>query len=360
MTDTSVMPLLSSDHALGGGEPADDARVYATPEHLDDFLSGTDPEPDYVIPGLLARHERLILTGPEGGGKSTLLRQLALMPAAGIHPFSGQPMPPIRVLLIDLENSRQQVRAKIGPIRETVGAVDLAVVVEPLGLDLTFLPDRTWLRDVVAEQDPDLTIIGPMYRLQGEDPMAEDVARIASRVLDHLRLQGDGCGLILEAHTPHTPAGARQIMRPYGASLWKRWPEFGLYLEADLEDPEKLAPLKPWRGGRDEREWPTVLRRSGHGTWEPFAAPTQPAGPTLLDKVVAELERSPEGLTQTALVSMVTGNKGAIEGAIRDGIHRGVLFRPADRQPIRLAKDLLDLGTGPTRKDRTGPEAVTP
>jgi replicative DNA helicase len=47
---------------------------------------------------------------------------------------------------------------------------------------------------------PDLLVIGPMYRLQGDDPMDEQVAKAASRVLDHLRLDGAGCALIMEAH----------------------------------------------------------------------------------------------------------------------------------------------------------------
>jgi RecA-family ATPase len=40
-----------------------------------------------VIPGLLERRDRLMLTGEEGLGKSYLLRQIAVMAAAGLDPF---------------------------------------------------------------------------------------------------------------------------------------------------------------------------------------------------------------------------------------------------------------------------------
>ena len=55
---------------------------------LDAFLDTDLPTHDWVIPGLLERQDRVILTGPEGKGKSTLLRQVAVMCAAGRHPFN--------------------------------------------------------------------------------------------------------------------------------------------------------------------------------------------------------------------------------------------------------------------------------
>jgi hypothetical protein len=47
----------------------------------------SDDEPDWLIPDLLERRDRLILTGEEGLGKSYLLRQIAIMAAAGLDPF---------------------------------------------------------------------------------------------------------------------------------------------------------------------------------------------------------------------------------------------------------------------------------
>jgi hypothetical protein len=48
----------------------------------------------------------------------------------------------------------------------------------------------------------------------------------------------------------------------YGASLWSRWPEFGLHIS-------KQGRLLHWRGARDERAWPAVLNRGGAWPWTP-------------------------------------------------------------------------------------------
>src|SRR5699024_3989203 len=54
---------------------------------LDEFLTQHVAEPDWVVPGLLARGDRFVLTGAGGTGKSTLLRQIAVCAAAGIPPL---------------------------------------------------------------------------------------------------------------------------------------------------------------------------------------------------------------------------------------------------------------------------------
>lgn len=99
-----------------------------------------------------------------------------------------------------------------------------------------------------------LLVIGPLYKMASGSPIDEEPARQTSRVLDELR-ERQGITLVIEAHCPYPsrPGGARPI-RPYGASLWSRWPEFGLHLTATGE-------LAHWRGQRDERAWPPALRR---------------------------------------------------------------------------------------------------
>jgi hypothetical protein len=107
---------------------------------------------------------------------------------------------------------------------------------------------------------PDVVIIGPLYKMASGDPTEEQVAKAVSGVLDDLRTKHQ-FAVIIEAHTPHSVAGSKhRPERPYGASLWLRWPEFGLYLA-------KEGNLRPWRGARDEREWPVLLTRGGEWPW---------------------------------------------------------------------------------------------
>ena len=72
-----------------------------------------EPSDEWVIPGLLARLDRVMITGWEGLAKSTLLRQVAYCAAAGINPFNGARVSDgVRVLMVDAENSsRQSARA---------------------------------------------------------------------------------------------------------------------------------------------------------------------------------------------------------------------------------------------------------
>ncbi|MGH8882567.1 MAG: AAA family ATPase, partial [Stackebrandtia sp.] len=85
-------------------------------EDLWEFIAAGDEPYEWVVPGLLERGDRLILTGFEGLGKSMLIRQMATMMAAGLDPFKWTEMPPVRVLLIDLENSKRQSRRRFRPL----------------------------------------------------------------------------------------------------------------------------------------------------------------------------------------------------------------------------------------------------
>ncbi|GAA5111377.1 AAA family ATPase [Haloechinothrix salitolerans] len=232
---------------------------------LDAFLGQGVPEYDWLVPGLLERGDRVIVTGREGGGKSTLLRQLGVQFSSGIHPFGGDPFEPLRVLLIDLENSARQVHRKIKPLRAAAGpfyAGSLFLNVRTQGLDVLQPPEAHWLREVVADCRPDVLITGPTYKLAAGDPTEERTARTVAAHLDSLRAAHD-CAVVLEAHTPYGTNGGKRPERPYGASLWSRWPEFGIYLDADTGE------LRHWRGQRDERDWPAAVQRGGEWPWSP-------------------------------------------------------------------------------------------
>jgi KaiC/GvpD/RAD55 family RecA-like ATPase len=261
-----------------------------TPLTLDDLLGETDDPHDWLVPDLLERTDRLMLTGFEGHGKSYLIAQFALTIAAGLHPFTAGPLPDAaegyRVLIFDVENSRRQLRRRyarmagwIDRTRAQHGLAPIAwgkvvrIVSRPEGVDLSTPRELARIEAAVSEHQPDLVVAGPLYKLTDADIQDEVACKALVVTLDRLRIRYDFT-LIMEAHAGHaTGEGGTRKVRPIGSSLLLRWPEFGYGISPheDAEDAEhpEVVRVVPWRGARDERIWPRVLK---HGTvlpWEP-------------------------------------------------------------------------------------------
>lgn len=259
----------AADHLAAGHGIDEFNQVWPRPlpaVELTKFLNADEPEHDWLIPGLLEKGDRLILTGQEGKGKSTLMRQIAVQVASGIHPFDLGRIDRAKVLYLDLENPERLVRRAFAGLYAAAGAAyetipGLHICLRPDGIDLLKADDAQWLHDLVVAVGPALFITGPLYKLAGGDPTEEVTARAATAALDRVR-KAVGCTLILEAHTPYGTAGkdGKRPERPYGASLWSRWPEFGMFLSPDGE-------LRHWRTPRDERDWPVMLKRGGEWPW---------------------------------------------------------------------------------------------
>lgn len=242
-----------------------------------EFLDVTDAPYDWVIPGLLERGDRLILTGKEGLGKSFLLRQIAVCAAAGLDPFTRLRIEPQKVLIVDCENGATKIRRALRPLmtqaRKFSKTADTNLFIEsrPEGLDLTRPEDELWLVRRVNALQPALLLTGPIYRLHSKDPNEEKPARDVTRVLDRCRAVAN-CALVTEAHAGHGSAlnGKERPVRPTGTSLWLRWPEFGYGLRPtdDYNNDGRLVDFVPWRGDREERNWPRRLQSGGDWPWE--------------------------------------------------------------------------------------------
>ena len=89
-------------------------------------------------------------------------------------------------------------------------------------------------------------------------------------MLDEVRARY-GCALMIEAHSPHG-VGSKRPLRPFGASMWLRWPEFGFGLRERKVNPMQMT-IEEWRGSRDSRNWPETVEK-GRG-WPFQALPQQ-------------------------------------------------------------------------------------
>jgi hypothetical protein len=258
----------------------------AAPVTLAEFLEQEDTY-NWLIPGLMERGDRLVLTGEEGFGKSEMTYQMAMCLAGGVHPFLGEVFEEKRVLMIDCENSRQQTRRRTRRIRAAVDQVRVdcgapAVTWEKnlflehrmSGLDLTDGADQAWLENLIAEVGPDLVSVGPLYKLHKGDINSGELARKMLDVIDQLR-ERHGFAFMSEAHPAKSEGSdGKRKMAPEGSSLFMRWPEFGFGMRRNKEDPQGTADVISWRGQREERDWPATLVRSHGGgllPWRPDA-----------------------------------------------------------------------------------------
>lgn len=253
-------------------KPDNNPQPDLAPDILD-LLAEPDPDYAWLVEGLLERGDRLIVTGVEGLGKSYWLRQLAVSFAAGIHPTKYHSIPPLKVLMIDCENSKRQTRRAYRKIvdkaqqfgRPVIPGM-LRVIIRPEGIDLPRDDDGQWLLERVTAHKPDVLMIGPLYRLHLGNPNDEETARRIVAAVDAARTKVD-CAVIIEAHAGHSEGShGQRSVRPLGSSLYLRWPEFGYGL-LPLSDSGDYVELKPWRGARDERAWPQYLVKGTGDEW---------------------------------------------------------------------------------------------
>jgi replicative DNA helicase len=239
---------------------------------LSELLAETDDEPDWLIPGLLERRDRLMLTGEEGLGKSHLLRQIALLAAAGLDPWDASVrFAPIKAAIIDCENTWAQVRRKVRPAAEFAARygqdpADRVLIECSSRMDITRDKDLARIHHVLDAQQPDLVVIGPLYRLVPRALQTDDDAAPVLAALDTIRDRG--IALLIEAHAGHSIGkGGVRDLRPRGSSALLGWPEFGMGMRGI--GTEGYADLVPWRGNREERDWPQRLRKADGHRWIP-------------------------------------------------------------------------------------------
>lgn len=272
-----LLDHLASQHVLIG-EMVDKGTDSEPPigglSEIVEFVDEDDAPHRWVIPGILERQDRAVITAPEGAGKSVLARQLVLLTAAGRHPFLPRyAIPPKRTLLVDLENPptllRRGLRGMLG--RMHAHGLDLEDRCwrwnEPGGIDVRTAAGYRALDRAMERTMPDLVCIGPVYKMSTShgDKYEVEAAEV-QQAIDRLR-QKYGCAFFLEHHAAKGQAGQRSG-DPFGSSYWLRWPEFGLSLTPDRsaqdgpeEDREDRYTLGRFRGDRDLRDWPDTLTK---------------------------------------------------------------------------------------------------
>ena len=240
----------------------------------------------WIIPGLLKPHWRVILVGPEGMGKGTLLRQVALHAAAGRDPFApNEGIEPVPTLYVDAENSITTISHQFrianrqhGVDVQMEASGNLHVWHREAGLNLRSRSEQAQFEAAVQRTKPKLICAGPLYKLfrrQGSEDLEQATLDVLL-FLDDLRAR-HGCAILVEHHLPKAQ-GMYRSKDPFGSAVLKRWPEIGLSLEpigTYTDDTDAMHwKLGRFRGDREPSNWPDELTRdhpSGvlawTGTW---------------------------------------------------------------------------------------------
>lgn len=235
---------------------------------------------EFVVPNVLAKGDRLLLTGLEGHGKSLWLRQFATQVAAGIHPFTHADMDPQKVLVIDAENHPDQT---LDTWQQLVGLAarhnhpierGMLTVLEAWDdeVDLTSQEGQAWLLERIHAYHPALVAMGPLYNMSNRDLKDDETVRKIKSIIGQAR-SISGSAFLLEHHAPHRgPMDKERSVRPYGSSTFLKFPEFGYGLKP-LEQEGAYA----WERTRfpriRTRQFPEAFRWGAPNTdewfWEP-------------------------------------------------------------------------------------------
>ena len=237
-----------------------------------ELAEGAGADSPEIIPGLLRQDWRAIITGGEGTGKGTLLRSFALSTAAGYHPLTHNRMKRRRTLLIDLENPKAAILETGQVLADTLMRQSIQdggtfesewckIWYKPAGIDIRNRQDKAAMIREIAAHRPELVCIGPAYKLarpqRGDN--WEDAALGMLAVLDELRVKY-GFALMLEAHSPNANGGQRRELRPMGSVYLTAWPELGIGLRPDNDNPLTLN-VEHFRGARLKQQWPQRIIR---------------------------------------------------------------------------------------------------
>ena len=263
---------------LAQAESNGSARLTEAPRlTFDEVMSIEDTARPFVIPHTLRQGEVMLMTGEEGSGKSMLLSQIGLGAAMGISTLSitNDIHDPVRVYVMDVENEDIQIRdnmRKVYPFlhdqRPDVHP-DIEFTAHKFA-DLTNPRDKRKVINEAIDFNPDLVIMGTVYKLAPttDHEVAFNSVMTTVRSITHKT----GAAFIVEHHAGNGFQGDWENFRPYGSSMWRRWPNFGVGLVRRKDTP-KIAELVRWRGERARgRVWPAGVRESRFTTpWTPIS-----------------------------------------------------------------------------------------
>lgn len=233
---------------------------------------------NWAVPRFLEFKDRVMITGREGGGKMTLLRQLVLQFAAGFHPWDGTEFEPLICLQVDLQDGQVRNEREFDMISDRANVAPfehLFVESRDSGINVVrSIADRRWLEGLIRTTRPHVVALGPIYQMcAGEDATDAVAMQALIDFINRMRTKYDIIWL-LEAHAPKGESGGRGRQRtyePFGSQRFMAWPDAGYGIMPDSRNAQR-AKFKDWRGNRDmlSKIWPEKLAWGEVWPWVPM------------------------------------------------------------------------------------------
>jgi len=228
---------------------------------LETVLMGVDPEPSYLIDGLLCKGQVVCFAGDPGVGKSFLMYYIAMSLAGGFSAL-GRAAEPAKVLYFDEENSKLDLAQYLRWIWRGLGCPDVEgmsdrLYIEQFSLSRHGAKRFDYMAQCANQIKPALIVVDTVAScsdLKDENDNAE--AMLALKRFRRVReIAGDDATMILLKHAKFThDPHARQTLR--GAKVWKDQTDALIF--------HKLAPGKPRGDGlRNCRLVPDKVRAFG-------------------------------------------------------------------------------------------------
>lgn len=272
----SDLEQIGSD-ALVGVRHVDVDNLYTGVEFMAKKADRAEKYP-YLLPGMIRRRWRIVLVGPEGSGKGTLMRQIALHAAAGRDPFD----PTMRIdavptLYVDCENPETTVELQMGLANRQHG-LDLVGEAgdnfhlwhQDGGMDVRRRRDQARFEAVLRKTRPALVMLGPLYKTfsRGSNEDQEQVAIEVLRFFDEMRTRYN-FALMIEHHLPKSQ-GMYRDKNPFGSSALMRWPELGLSMVPEGgvagDVTIKTFLIDRFRHDREPSNWPDSVTKNKPGS----------------------------------------------------------------------------------------------
>jgi hypothetical protein len=213
-------------HSIISGSQAHDDAV-STIEQIDAYNIENDPN-CLIGKRYLCRGGGLVIVGPSGVGKSSLIMQFACAWAVGWPMFGIKPARPLNILIVQAENDDGDMKEMLQGVCRGIKLDEFSQDYDLLKANLLFRRDATQTADgfirslsrLISENQPDLVVLDPAVSFIGDDISKQSAcSNFFRRGLNSIAAD-TGCSFVIVNHTTKPPTDSKS-RKGWQSSDWQ-------------------------------------------------------------------------------------------------------------------------------------------